>query len=201
MSAETIPPCVSAKRCCTTRTLGIRDEEQNPRRIKKSNPLSQESAVHAWTTEGAGSGGVWWLYRGGGGTKGRRQNKRASLRGDGLRGTASPAQQPRVGAMRRMVEEGHSQGRSPRSSEARAAANRVTVPGLLGGPPSVRKGSGESYPDPSGTEKNERQKNKPIWEGHKHSTETNRTHLRTHKDRGFTNVCSTFHVERVIFLL
>lgn len=45
-------------------------------------------------------------------------------------------------------EKGHSQVKSPRSSEARAA-NRVTDPGLQLGPPSVRKGSGESYPDPS----------------------------------------------------
>lgn len=54
---------------------------------------------------------------------------------------------------------GHSQEKSPRSSEARAA-NRATDPGLQFGPPSVRKGSGESYPDPSETQRKRERKEK-----------------------------------------
>lgn len=45
-------------------------------------------------------------------------------------------------------ERGHSQEKSPRSSETRAA-NGAMDSGLQLRPPSVRKGSGESYPDPS----------------------------------------------------
>lgn len=52
---------------------------------------------------------------------------------------------------------GHSQEKSPRSSKARAA-NGATDPGLQLGPPSVRKGSGESYPEPSETERREKKK-------------------------------------------
>lgn len=42
---------------------------------------------------------------------------------------------------------GHSQRSSPRSAEA---VSREHGPGRHLGPPSVRKGSGESYPDPGG---------------------------------------------------
>lgn len=54
-------------------------------------------------------------------------------------------------------ERGHSQEESPRSSVARAT-NRAMDPGLQLGSPSVRKGSGESYPDPSETEGREKRK-------------------------------------------
>ncbi|KAK1894176.1 hypothetical protein KUDE01_019635 [Dissostichus eleginoides] len=55
--------------------------------------------VRGWAIEGAGSGGGWWSYRGGGGRGGRGgRRQRASLRGGGFRGTASPAQRPWVGA-------------------------------------------------------------------------------------------------------
>lgn len=46
----------------------------------------------------------------------------------------------------------HSQEKSPRCSTARAA-NGAMEPGLRLGSPSVRNGSGESYPDPSETNK------------------------------------------------
>lgn len=83
--------------------------------------------------------------------------ERASLRGGGLRGTASPAQQPWVGAPGRKGRGGHSQETSPTIRQARTD-NRALDPGLQLGPPSVRKGSGESYPDPSETERREKRK-------------------------------------------
>lgn len=64
-----------------------------------------------------------------------------------------PAQPSDLGwELQEEKERGHSHRKSPRSSEARAA-NRAIDPGLQLGPPSVRKGSGESYPDPSETER------------------------------------------------
>lgn len=54
-------------------------------------------------------------------------------------------------------ERGHSQEKCPRSSVVRAA-NVATDPGLQLGSPSVRKGSGESYPDPSETERRGKRK-------------------------------------------
>lgn len=81
----------------------------------------------------------------------RGWRQRASLRGGGLRGTASPA---RVGAPWKWRRGLHSQEKSPRCSTARAA-NGAMEPGLQLGSPSVRKGSGESYPDPSETNKKE----------------------------------------------
>lgn len=69
-----------------------------------------------------------------------------------------PAQPSDLGwELQEAKERGHSQEKSPRSSEARAA-NRTTAPGLQLGPPSVRKGSGESYPDPSETKRREKRK-------------------------------------------
>lgn len=90
----------------------------------------------------------------------RGWRQRASLRGGGLRGTASPA---RVGAPWKWRRGLHSQEKSPRCSTARAA-NGAMEPGLQLGSPSVRNGSGESYPDPSETKKKgERQKaTKPL---------------------------------------
>lgn len=70
-----------------------------------------------------------------------------------------PAQPSDLGwELQEEKERGHSQEKSPRSSEARAA-NGATDPGLQLGPPSVRKGSGESYPDPSETERKDKRKN------------------------------------------
>lgn len=82
----------------------------------------------------------------------RGWRQRASLRGGGLRGTASPA---RVGAPWKWRRGLHSQEKSPRCSTARAA-NGAMEPGLQLGSPSVRNGSGESYPDPSETKKKRR---------------------------------------------
>lgn len=79
----------------------------------------------------------------------RGWRQRASLRGGGLRGTASPT---RVGAPWKWRRGLHSQEKSPRCSTARAA-NGAMEPGLQLGSPSVRNGSGESYPDPSETKK------------------------------------------------
>lgn len=56
-------------------------------------------------------------------------------------------------------ERGHSQEKCPRSSVVRAA-NVAMDPGLQLGSPSVRKGSGESYPDPSETERREKRNDK-----------------------------------------
>jgi len=63
-------------------------------------------------------------------------------------------------------ERGHSQEKTPRSREARTA-NRATDPGLRHGPPSVRKGSGESYPDPSETENERNDKTSELRETHR----------------------------------
>lgn len=72
------------------------------------------------------------------------------------------------------TERGHSQEESPRRSEARAA-NGATDPGLQLGPPSVRKGSGESYPDPSETERKEKKNDK--------TSELRETHADRYKDK------------------
>ena len=74
-----------------------------------------------------------------------------------LEGQPAQPSDPGVGAPGRGVR-GHSQEKSPRSSEARTA-NRAMDPGLQLGPPSVRKGSGESYPDPSERERREKREN------------------------------------------
>lgn len=55
-------------------------------------------------------------------------------------------------------ERGHSQEESSKSSIARAAT-RVMDPGLQLGSPSVRKGSGESCPEPSEKERRQKRKN------------------------------------------
>lgn len=55
-------------------------------------------------------------------------------------------------------ERGHSQEESSKSSMARAAT-RVMYPGLQLGSPSVRKGSGESCPEPSEKERRQKRKN------------------------------------------
>lgn len=66
-----------------------------------------------------------------------------------------PAQPSLGGSSVKMEEWGgllHSQEKSPRYSTARAA-NGAMEPGLQLGSPSVRNGSGESYPEPSETER------------------------------------------------
>lgn len=82
-----------------------------------------------------------------------------------LEGQPAQPSDPGVGAPKRGVR-GHSQEKSPRNSEARTP-NSAMDPGLQLGPPSVRKGSGESYPDPSETEKQEKRKTTKHlnWEG------------------------------------
>ena len=111
MSAETFPLCFfSAERCCSTQSSGIRDEGHLPTQLKTqpSQPsLGRVSVAGPW--KGAGSGGGWWSDRGGGGRRGGRR-QRASLRGGGLRGTASPAQRSWVGAPGREGEEGSQPG-------------------------------------------------------------------------------------------
>lgn len=58
----------------------------------------------------------------------------------------------------------HGQEKCPRIRTVRAA-NRVTDPGLPPGSPSVRKGSGESYPDPSGRQRERRSDKTPESRG------------------------------------
>lgn len=95
-----------------------------------------------------------WKWEEGGGWR-----QKASLRGGGFRGTASPAHHPRIGAPGRGGKGcSHSPKMGPRTSGARAA-NITAQPALEPGPPSVRNGSGESYPDPSGTETREEREN------------------------------------------
>lgn len=139
----------------------VRGSEMKGRFPKSSrpNPLSQTREGCPWLGHGRGWQWGWlvvvkrrWKWE----REGRRQ--RASLRGGGFRGTASPAQPcDRGWEIQEQKERGHSQEKSPRSREARAA-NRAMDLGLQLGPPSVRKGSGESYPDPSGTEQREKRK-------------------------------------------
>lgn len=59
------------------------------------------------------------------------------------------------GSSRKKGRGGHSQEKSPTRREARTD-NRAMDPGLQLEPPSVRKGSGESYPDPSETARREK---------------------------------------------
>lgn len=68
MSAETFPLCFSAERSCSTQNLGITDEGQLPRQLK-TLPVRPRKDVGGWAMDGAGSGDVWWSYRGGGGRR------------------------------------------------------------------------------------------------------------------------------------
>lgn len=77
--------------------------------------------------------------------------------------------------------EGHSQPRTPRSRGAKR-----TNPGLHLGSPSVRNGSGESYPDPSETERKERGgKRQNIWTVRDIQTKERQDNVKSQMDVNF----------------